>query len=404
MSRDSASRPLVLLPIFGSLVALGPLTIDLLLPFLPMLQTDLRIGSAAAQLTITGATFGFAVGQLITGPLSDAIGRRIPLFASAGVHVIASLCAAATSDLGVLLVARFAQGAACTAAGAVVIAMARDLYQGRRLITLLANLSVIVSITPILVPAIGAQLSRIIDWRASFVVVAIWGVAATAAAMVVIPETLPATNRHPGGFARSLRNSVGLLRRRSVLALAAGAAAGWSISFSYLAIAPFMYTNDYHLDANAYGLVFAVTAVVNIVLAQSSGRLLIPRLGAQRVMMVAAGVACLGAGTLTVVSLLGLTALPIIVASLALCLAAVSINSPAIQYASLTGPAHEAGSMTAVLGAISFATAGVVAPIVGTGALHTLLPFAALVAVAAAVIAVVARTAPRNALAAEVPS
>ncbi|WKK70290.1 hypothetical protein Q0F99_10280 [Rathayibacter oskolensis] len=60
-------RSRLLLPIFAMLVGFGPLTIDLVLPFLPTLQTDLGVSVATAQLVVTGATFGFAAGQLVSG-------------------------------------------------------------------------------------------------------------------------------------------------------------------------------------------------------------------------------------------------------------------------------------------------------------------------------------------------
>ena len=72
-------------------VALGPLTIDLYLPALPTITDDLQTTSAAVQLTLTGTLVGLALGQLVLGPLSDALGRRRPLIAGTALHVLASL-------------------------------------------------------------------------------------------------------------------------------------------------------------------------------------------------------------------------------------------------------------------------------------------------------------------------
>src|SRR6185312_14046612 len=77
--------------VLGLLTALGPLTIDMYLPALPTISDDFGVSAAAVQLTLTGTLVGLGIGQLLVGPLSDAVGRRVPLLAGVGVHLIASL-------------------------------------------------------------------------------------------------------------------------------------------------------------------------------------------------------------------------------------------------------------------------------------------------------------------------
>ena len=95
-SRGQRARIVLVL---GSLIALGPLTIDMYLPALPVITEDLHSGPTATQLTLTGTLAGLAFGQLVLGPLSDAVGRRRPLLAGLALHVVASLlCAVAPHD------------------------------------------------------------------------------------------------------------------------------------------------------------------------------------------------------------------------------------------------------------------------------------------------------------------
>ena len=72
-------RRVLYIVLLGALTALGPFTIDLYLPAFPVLEDDFQTTAAAIQLTLTGTMIGFALGQLIVGPLSDKVGRRIPL-------------------------------------------------------------------------------------------------------------------------------------------------------------------------------------------------------------------------------------------------------------------------------------------------------------------------------------
>ena len=85
----SARRRVLYIVLLGALTALGPFTIDLYLPAFPVLEADFQTSAAAIQLTLTGTMIGFALGQLIVGPLSDKVGRRIPLLAVTALHVAA---------------------------------------------------------------------------------------------------------------------------------------------------------------------------------------------------------------------------------------------------------------------------------------------------------------------------
>ena len=90
----SRRRKLLYILMLGALTALGPFTVDLYLPAFPALEESLSVSEAAVQLTLTGTTIGFAVGQLVVGPLSDKFGRRMPLILATAVHIMASLGAA----------------------------------------------------------------------------------------------------------------------------------------------------------------------------------------------------------------------------------------------------------------------------------------------------------------------
>jgi MFS transporter, DHA1 family, multidrug resistance protein len=98
----SPRRKLLFVLMLGALTALGPFTVDLYLPAFPALEADLGVSEAAVQLTLTGTTVGFALGQLVVGPLSDKFGRRTPLILATALHIAASLGAALSTDIATL--------------------------------------------------------------------------------------------------------------------------------------------------------------------------------------------------------------------------------------------------------------------------------------------------------------
>src|SRR4051812_28398750 len=119
----SPRQRLTLVLVLGLLIALGPFTIDMYLPSLPTITTDLHSTAAAVQLTLTGTLAGLAVGQLLIGPVSDAIGRRTPLLFGVGLHILASVFCVVAPNLAVLGTLRVLQGLGAAAGSVVAMAI-----------------------------------------------------------------------------------------------------------------------------------------------------------------------------------------------------------------------------------------------------------------------------------------
>ncbi|MGO1393872.1 MFS transporter, partial [Agrococcus casei] len=154
----SRSRQIVTLVTLGLLTGLGPFTIDLYLPAFPQLREDFGVADGQVQLTLAATTLGFALGQLVVGPLSDRIGRRIPLLAANSVHVLASLGVAMAPDIEVLSLLRILQGLGAAGGAVVAMAMVRDLFSGDRLIVALSRLMLVQGAAPVVAPIVGSLL------------------------------------------------------------------------------------------------------------------------------------------------------------------------------------------------------------------------------------------------------
>ncbi|OUD99148.1 Bicyclomycin resistance protein [Clavibacter michiganensis subsp. michiganensis] len=190
---DALSRRerIVYIIVLGALVGLGPFTIDLYLPAFPVIKDQFGVSDAAVQLTLTGTTIGFALGQLVVGPWSDRVGRRLPLIVATSLHILASLGAALAPDVTVLLVFRILQGAGAAGGAVVAMAMVRDLFGGRPLVRMLSRLALVTGLAPILAPVIGSQLLRFVDWRGVFYALTAYAILVVIAVTFFIVETLP---------------------------------------------------------------------------------------------------------------------------------------------------------------------------------------------------------------------
>src|SRR4051812_46528519 len=337
----------------GAFVALGPLTIDMYLPALPTITTELETTSAAVQLTLTGTLIGLALGQLVLGPLSDTFGRRRPLLAGTAVHMVASLLVLVAPSIAVLGVLRLLQGVG-TAAGAVIaIAVVRDLFDGRAAATMLSRLFLVIGAAPVLAPTIGGEVLRFTSWRGVFVVLAVYGLLLLAVGFASIRETLPPERRSSDGIAGTLRGYRSLFGDRAYVGLVLVAGLTMAGLFSYVSGSSFVYQDEFGLDEQQFGLLFGAGAVWLIAATQLNPVLL--RWTSPAQVLVGGTVAGAAAGTVLLVLAapgpggLFAAALPVWAG-----LFACGLALPNALALALSRRGEEAGTAAALLGAVQF--------------------------------------------------
>jgi DHA1 family bicyclomycin/chloramphenicol resistance-like MFS transporter len=358
----SNRRSLVL--VLGLLTALGPLTIDMYLPSLPTITAELHASAAAVQLTLTGTLVGLAVGQLLVGPLSDALGRRLPLLAGIGVHIVASLLCVVAPDLAVLGALRLLQGLGAAAASVVAMAIVRDLFTGMAAARIFSRLMLVVGVAPILAPTVGGLVLRWTTWRGVFVVLTAVGLAIVVASALVLPETLPRERRRSGGVAGTVRDYAGLFADRVYVGLILMAGLSMAALIAYVSGSSFVFQEQFALDQQQFALVFAGGAVGLIGATQLNVRLLrrwTPQriLGGALLVGVAAGLALLLVAATEFGGLAGVL-VPLWTAMATIGL--IMPNAPAIA---LGRHGEAAGTAAALLGAAQFGVGALAAPLVG---------------------------------------
>lgn len=258
-SQSLLGRPALLAVVLGALTALGPFTMDLYLPAFPEVQRDLAAPATAVQMTLTATAVGMGIGQLVVGPLSDTLGRRIPLVVATALHVVASALIALSPVIEIVAIARFAQGFGAAGGAVVAAAMVRDLFGGKKLVKMAAQIALVTGFAPIIAPVIGSQLLVVMSWRGVFWILAAYGVAILLAAGLLIPET-----RVRDGRAFSFRATFGnlrvLVRDRIYMSTAAVSAMVFAIIITYLSTSSFIYQTGFGVSAQAFGVIFAATS------------------------------------------------------------------------------------------------------------------------------------------------
>lgn len=350
--------------VLGALVALVPLTIDMYLPALPAIGEDLGAASSTVQLTLTGTLLGLGVGQLVVGPFSDAVGRRIPLISGTAVHIVASLLCLIAPNIAVLGVLRVVQGAGAAAGMVVALAVVSDLFSGRAAATILSRLMLVMGAAPILAPTLGGAVLLRMSWRGVFAVLAIVGVLLMVLAYLALRETLPTERRHKGGVRPVLRSYRELLADREFLVLIAVAALGMSALFSYVSGAPFVLQEQFGLSQQQFGLVFGLGAM-SIIGASQFNPVLLRKLSPRDIVFYALIAGTVFGAVLTTFAMTGLGGLVGFIVPLLFFLGAVGFVLPNAPALALSRHGESAGTAAAMLGAVQFGFGALIAPLVG---------------------------------------
>lgn len=358
-----AARRVVYIILLGALTALGPFTIDLYLPAFPVLEADFDTTSAAIQLTLTGTMIGFALGQLVVGPLSDKLGRRVPLLVVTALHVVASAAAAFAPNLELLSVARVLMGAGAAAGGVVAAAIVRDLFGGRRLVVMLSRLALVSGVAPVLAPLAGSALLLVVPWRGIFVVLALYGAVMLVSALFLVPETLPRERRVDHAGTTVWQRYASVFRDRVFVGVLVIGGMAFSGLFSYLSSSSFLFQESYGLDAQQYGMLFAVNSLGIVIGVQVASRLA-AQFGPQWVMAFSTAGLLLSGAAIIVTDQLGLGMWGTVV-PLFLFITSCGFTFPCVQVLALDRHGKAAGTAQSVIGATNFGVAGLISPVVG---------------------------------------
>lgn len=362
---DALSRRqrLVYVIVLGSLTALGPFTIDLYLPAFPAIEEDFGTSVSAIQLTLTATMIGFALGQLLVGPWSDKVGRRVPLIVATAVHILASIGVAFAADIEWVGVFRVLQGVGAAGGGVVAMAMVRDLFGGLPLVRMLSRLALVTGLAPIFAPLIGSQLLLVMDWRGIFWFLTGYGVLVILAAIFFLVETLPAERRKDKGHSTIGERYKALFTDRVFVGVALVAGMTFSGLFAYLSASSFLFQTTFAFSPQEYGALFAINSLGIVAGVQTSSRLA-KHFGPQWILLGAVSGMLISALAIISLDAAGAGLWGILI-PLWFFIASCGFAFPCQQVLALANHGGEAATAASLMGAINFGLAGAIQPLVG---------------------------------------
>lgn len=265
----------ILLALMVSIVAMAT---DVMLPALGQIGRDLNVAHPNdAQVVVSSLFAGFAVGQLLVGPLSDSIGRKPAIYLGYVVFIVGCILSIAGETMTTMIAGRVLQGLGAAAPRVVTVSLVRDHYEGRAMARIMSIVMAVFILVPALAPAIGQGVIAVGGWRATFVTLLVLAVVSFAWFGLRQPETLAPERRRPfslAAIAGGVREAVGY---RVVIGYTLTAGLIFGAFVGYLSSAQQIYQGVFALG-DMFPVWFAVAALA-IGSASVTNSMLVMRLG-----------------------------------------------------------------------------------------------------------------------------
>ncbi len=350
-----------LLIFLGAISAFGPFVTDMYLPSLPNMVLDFNTSISMVQLGLSFSMLGLAIGQLIFGPLSDKYGRKRPLIIAMIAFCVSTLASIFSPNIETFIALRFIQGIA--GAGGIVISrsVATDSFDGHELLKMLAIIGAINGIAPIIAPVVGGMLVTSAGWRGIFTSLLILGIVLTIASHYLKESLAPERRKTTSVFATFKLFKV-VFRNKIFMFYVLQQATAQAILFGNISSAPFILQEHYGISPLAFSTLFAVNGLFI-----GLGSVLSAKF---RHAEDCIKVSCIGMLAFSAIAAIvlfndwGFIAYELAINPL---LGFMGLTLTAATSLALNSERNNAGTASALFGAICFASGGIVTPIVGYG-------------------------------------
>lgn len=346
-SPKTTGLPFIL--ILSALMAFTSLSTDIYLPAMPVMSAELH---GNAELTITGFLIGFAIAQLIWGPISDHLGRRIPLFIGMTLFIIGSAGCALSTDITHIVFWRVFQALGACTGPMLARAMIRDLFSRTRAAQMLSTLVIVMAIAPIAGPLIGGQMIKFTSWHAIFWLLVVIG-ALMFASLWWLPETLAEEKRVKASVKGAFQNYGALLRNRKFMQFTLSLTSYYVAAYAFITGSPFVYIRYYGVEPQHYGGLFAVN-IVGVMGMSFVNRKLVTRYALETLLKYASSVAALAAVLLAASVWFDVGGLVLMVGLIFIFFSMNGIIAASSTAAALDAVPGNAGSASALIGSLQY--------------------------------------------------
>lgn len=342
----------------GGLVAVGPLSTDMYLPAMPAIRTGFGSTVTLVQLTFSVFLIGFAIGQLIVGPLSDRFGRRPVLLGGMAIYGIMSLGAGLAPSVEWLIVLRFFQALGAASAWVLSRAIVRDLHQPEETIRIIGYTTGIMGVLSALAPATGGLLAQTLGWQAIFFSIAGFSLVYLLVIALWFDETAT-PNREAIRLIPMLRNMRALAKDRIFVGYTACLCLSLGAMFVFMSGGALIFIDTMGLTPSQFGAIFFAMAPAFSIASFFTGSIS-DRVGQKTLFCFATICTLVGTLVLLGLGLSGPLTLHITIPALTLVTFGLGFIMPLCFSGALASYPHLAGTASSMIGFLQASFSGLV--------------------------------------------
>ena len=369
--------------ILGALTAIGALSIDMFLPGLPEIKNDFHTTTSNAQLTLSLFMIGLALGNLFAGPISDATGRKKPLWISMFIYTLASLGIVFVTNIEVMIALRFIQGVTGGAASVISRAIASDMYKGKELTKFLSLLMLVNGVAPVIAPAIGGIILSFAVWRMVFIILTVFGILMVIGSLTKVPESLQEDEKDSNGIKEMFKNFKHLLATPKFVLPMLIQGFSFIMLFTYISASPFIIQKIYGMSALQFSIMFAAIGITLIISSQLVD-VLVDRIERRQLLKIVTYIQVLGVVIVAMTLLNHLSFWILVIGFIVLVAPVTAVASLGFSIA-MDESTKGRGSASSLLGLVQFLLGGLMSSLVNVMGEHNVTPYVVIISITAVI-------------------
>jgi DHA1 family bicyclomycin/chloramphenicol resistance-like MFS transporter len=348
--------------LLAAVSALGPASMQILLPALPIIKDSFSVSTDVAQLTLSLSMLAIAIGTLFYGPLSDKYGRKPVMLLGLCITIVGSILCYLADSIVFLIVSRFIQAFGGAAGLVLARAIVRDVYGAQEASRVIATLVMVMVVVPMLSPALGGELMARLGWQSVFVVVA----ALSLIISVVLANKLPETLEEPVAFegvGSMVATFLTLFRSKEFCGYAFCVTFVSVVFFAFISAAPEIMVSILHRPPTEYGYYF-VMVTLGFMMGNNIARYFSKSVPMNKMISIGACVGILGISLAIILQILEFRHPLALFAPIALAVVGNGITLPNAQAAAINEFPKVAGSASGLTGFLQMAFSAAAAQLV----------------------------------------
>jgi DHA1 family bicyclomycin/chloramphenicol resistance-like MFS transporter len=357
MSNPKPNRSVIIL-ILGALMTISPFAIDMYLPAFSQIAGDIGTTSGKLSLTVSSYFVGFAIGQLLYGPLLDKYGRKKPLYFGLLVYIAACIGCMLSKSVEVMIAFRFIQALGGCVAGVAALTMVRDFFPVQETARIISLLILILGVSPLLAPSIGGFIAEGLGWQWIFIILIIVVVLVMALVVFFLPDGRkpdPTISLRAGPM---MNIFVTILKNPQFYTYALSGALSFTSLLLYVGGSPVIFMDIFHVSPKTYGLIFALLSI-GFIGSNQLNILLLRRFRSDQLLKVALTCQLVTTVVFLVGAVNGWYGLSATIVLIFICLACLGLTYPNASALALAPFTDNVGSSSALVGFLQIGVSGI---------------------------------------------